>query len=176
MCFGMLHRTGLWSLAMRSRFLTVASLSVLFLSSSGLMTMVRSDQTAQTQRDAIYGATVLKAGHAGQFFATANINGTPVKVVIDTGASAVALPYADAERAGLKPRLLDYNIPISTANGTVYGAEAVIRRVEIDSVKVSDVRALVLPEGALNITLVGMSFLARLQGFQVEDGKLTLKN
>jgi aspartyl protease family protein len=162
---------------MRSRFLAVASLSVLFLSSSGLMTIVRSDQAApNASRDIIYGATVLKAENGGHYFATADINGTPVKVMIDTGASAVALPYAEAERAGLKPRLLDFSIPISTANGTVYGAATIIRRVEINSIRVSDVRAFVLPEGALEITLLGMSFLSRLDGFSVQDGKLTLEN
>jgi len=117
----------------------------------------------------------IESGGNGHFFVTADINNTPIKAVIDTGASAVALSYDDAEAAGINTGGLDYTLPVNTANGTVKAAQVILRRVEIDGVMVRDVRAWVLPEGAMRGTLIGMSFLRRLSGFEMRDGRLILK-
>jgi aspartyl protease family protein len=95
---------------------------------------------------------------------------------VDTGASAVALSYEDASRIGLKPRNLKYDVKVSTANGEGRAARVMLREVEIGSVRVQNVEGLVLQEGALRGTLLGMSFLGRLRSFKIEDGKLILKN
>ncbi|MFT3989616.1 TIGR02281 family clan AA aspartic protease [Aestuariivirga sp.] len=121
-------------------------------------------------------ATELKAGTNGHFVTRAEINGSDITVLVDTGASAVALSYEDAESAGLHPGNLDFNIPVQTANGTAKAASVKIDRIEIDGVKVEDVDGMVLPEGALHGTLLGMSFLSRLSSFKVEDGVLYLKD
>ncbi len=121
-------------------------------------------------------ATELKAGQLGHFIVTAEINGRNVKVMVDTGASAVALSYEDARDIGLRPANLDYNVPVSTANGLTKAAGVNLDKVEIDGVRVSDVQGLVLPEGVMNGSLLGMSFLSKLKSFKVEDGVLYLKN
>jgi aspartyl protease family protein len=120
--------------------------------------------------------TELKAIQGGHFVATAYMNGTPVRIMVDTGATTVALSYEDAEAAGLRPALLDYNAPVATANGTIKAARVTIRRVEIDTVRVNDVPAMVMPQGAMRGSLLGMSFLSRLRSFQVEDGVLRLRD
>lgn len=120
--------------------------------------------------------TELKANHGGHFITDADINGTAVKVLVDTGATAVALSYEDAQDVGLRPSSLEYNVPVSTANGVAQAAHVKIDRIMIDSVKVEDVDALVLPEGALEGTLLGMTFLSRLGSFKVEDGVLYMKD
>ena len=119
--------------------------------------------------------TEIKAGAHGHFFTTAQIDYTPVTVLIDTGASMVAMSYADADKAGLHPFSLDYTIPVSTANGVVKAAMAKLKRVEIDNIVVYDVDAIVMPQGVLKGTLLGMSFLSRLSGFGIHDGVLTLE-
>lgn len=124
----------------------------------------------------LYAMTELKAGHGGHYIVTASINGRDVRVVVDTGASAVALSYDDAEHIGLKPRNLTFDVPVSTANGVSKAARVILREVEIDTVRVDDVQGLVLQEGASDITLLGMSFLGQLRSFQIENGKLLLKN
>jgi aspartyl protease family protein len=124
---------------------------------------------------ALMAATELKADKAGHFRATAAINGRDVKVLIDTGATVVALSYEDADTIGLQPRHLEFNVPVSTANGIAQAASVTLESVEIDGVEVEGVAGLVLPEGALRGTLLGMSFLSRLAGFKVEDGVLHLK-
>ncbi len=93
--------------------------------------------------------TEIKASTRGHFITTADIDYTPIRVLIDTGATLVAMSYADADKAGLHPFSLDYSVPVSTANGIVKAAPATLKRVEVDNIVVYDVKALVLPKGAL---------------------------
>ena len=120
--------------------------------------------------------TELKAVQGGHFITSADINGSSVTVLVDTGATAVALSYEDASSIGLRPGSLDYDVPVSTANGIANAARVKIDQISIDGVEVEDVEGLVLPEGALQGTLLGMSFLSRLDSFKVEDGVLILRN
>lgn len=148
-------------------------LAILFLASGGL----RSHELRPAQDPVnLLAMTELKAGAGGHYIVTASINGNDIKVIVDTGASAVALSYQDAERAGLRPRNLIFDVPVQTANGVGMAARVTLREVEIDTVRVDDVQGMVLQDGALNGTLLGMSFLGKLRSFQVENGRLILKN
>jgi len=120
--------------------------------------------------------TEIRGGENGHYIVKAYINNQSLSVLVDTGASAVALSAEDADRIGLHASMLNYNVPVSTANGAVKAARVKLDRVEVDSVRVENVDALVLPPGALSGTLLGMSFLSRLSSFSSEGGKLTLKN
>lgn len=125
---------------------------------------------------AVAAVTELQANSSGHFITEASINGHDIAVLVDTGATTVALSYEDASDAGLRPGSLDYNVPVSTANGVAQAARVKLDQVAIDGLEVEDVEALVLPEGALQGTLLGMSFLSRLSSFKVEDGVLVLKD
>ncbi|HYN00320.1 MAG TPA: TIGR02281 family clan AA aspartic protease [Aestuariivirgaceae bacterium] len=116
----------------------------------------------------------IAADAMGHFVTTAEIEHTAIKVLVDTGASVVALSYEDAEEAGLSPRTLKFDVPVSTANGQVEAARVVLDRVEIGNVLVRDVEGIVLPKGAYGGTLLGMSFLNKLSRFKVEDRTLYL--
>ena len=148
-------------------------LAFLFMIAGGLPGI---GQTTATEMLQLKAATALKAGQNGHFIVKAEINGRNVKVLVDTGASAVALSYEDAKDIGLHPGSLDYNVPVSTANGVVKAAGVNLDKVEIDGVRVSDVQGLVMPQGAMRGSLLGMSFLSKLRSFKVEDGVLYLKN
>jgi aspartyl protease family protein len=124
----------------------------------------------------LYAATELKSGQNGHFFVTADINGRRVKVLVDTGASAVALSYDDAQAIGLHPNTLTFDQPVATANGVANAAQVNLKKIEIDGVRVYDVQGIVMPEGAMRGSLLGMSFLSKLSSFKVEDGVLYLKN
>ena len=117
----------------------------------------------------------IRAGDHGHYVTTASIEHMPVSVLVDTGASKVALSYEDAERIGLKPFALRFDQPVATANGVVEAATVTLRRIEIDNVVVHDVDGMVLPQGAMRGTLLGMSFLSRLRGFRMSDGTLYLE-
>jgi clan AA aspartic protease (TIGR02281 family) len=124
----------------------------------------------------IMAATEIKAAGNGHFFARAEIGKATIDVMVDTGASAVALSFEDADDAGLRPRSLDYDYPVMTANGIAKAARVVLDRVEVDGVSVDDVEGFVMPEGAMNGTLLGMSFLSKLSSFKVERGILYLED
>jgi aspartyl protease family protein len=149
------------------------ALVLLFTIAGGLPGILPTRAAEMLQLNA---ATALKAGQNGHFIVKAEINGRDVRVMVDTGASAVALSYEDAQDVGLHPGNLDFNIPVSTANGVVKAAGVSLDKVEIDGVRVSDVQGLVMPEGVMRGSLLGMSFLGKLKSFKVEDGVLYLKN
>lgn len=120
--------------------------------------------------------TELQADKSGHFVTDADINGRNVRVLVDTGATVVALSYEDASSVGLRPGSLEFNVPVSTANGVAQAARVKLDQVSIDGIEVEDVEGLVLPQGALRGTLLGMSFLGRLSSFKVEDGVLYLRD
>ena len=149
-------------------------LALLLTAGAGLPGMDGIPQFPQTLQ--LMAMTELKAGGMGHYSTKATINHSDINVMVDTGASVVALSYEDAQTAGLRPNTLDFNVPIATANGIVKAARVKLDRVEIDTVRVENVDAMVLPKGALKGTLLGMSFLSKLDSFKSEDGILTLKN
>jgi aspartyl protease family protein len=149
-------------------------LAILLTASAGLPGFAPRSEIQPPLR--LMAMTELEAGSGGHFVTKADINGQDIQVLVDTGATAVALSYEDAEAAGLKPHSLDYTVKVSTANGEGKAAKVKLRYVMIDNVKVRDVDGLVLQQGVMNGTLLGMSFLSRLKSFTVSDGRLILKN
>lgn len=150
------------------------ALAVLLTASAGFPGFAPHQELAPPLR--LMAMTELDAVSGGHFITMADINGRDIKVLVDTGATAVALSYEDAEAAGLKPNSLDFDVRVSTANGEGKAARVKLRHVMINNVKVRDVEGLVLQEGVMQGTLLGMSFLSRLKSFSVSDGKLILKN
>ena len=121
------------------------------------------------------GTVRLKADERGHYVAEFRMNGRPVKALVDTGASMVAINKSTARRLGINVSPADFIYEVNTANGKAKVAAAMIREIEIGRVKVRDVEAAVLDDRALDGTLLGMTFLKRLESFSVTDGDLILK-
>jgi aspartyl protease family protein len=121
------------------------------------------------------GAVTLRADSRGHFSADLTINGGRVPMMVDTGASIIALTQEDAHRAGVFPNPADFKVPVSTANGSIGAAPVKLREVRLDRIVVRDVDAVVLPAGRLRTSLLGMSFLQRLSGFNVANNTLVLR-
>lgn len=119
------------------------------------------------------GDLVIQRGRDGHFNIEVSVNGTPVKFLVDTGASIVTLSETDARRAGYDPKSLDYTLQFSTANGTAFGAPIRIERMQAGPLVARDVRAAVGGAG-MSKSLLGMSFLNQLNGFSVSGDQLTL--
>ncbi|MCA1244567.1 TIGR02281 family clan AA aspartic protease [Stappia stellulata] len=117
---------------------------------------------------------VLKAGQNGHFQVSAHFNGRPVQSLIDTGASAVALPLAVARAAGIAPSASDYTVRVRTANGVALAAPVRLREMRLGSIRMRNVEALVMPAGALEIPLIGMSALNRLRTVDIRSGTMRL--
>jgi aspartyl protease family protein len=117
---------------------------------------------------------VIKAGDGGHFAVEARVDGRRIDFMVDTGASHIALRESDAARLGIHPTPRDYNIRMSTANGEGRAARVELRMVEVGNIIVRDLPALVVPDNALNVNLLGMSFLSRVR-WTHEKGKLVLE-
>ena len=111
----------------------------------------------------------------GHFLAQAHINGNAIDVLVDTGATFVALSYEDAERAGIYVGPEDFTGQTQTANGIARFAPVIIDEISIDGVFVHNVRGSVAEPGRLYKTLLGMSFLGKLSRFEVRSGTLVME-
>jgi aspartyl protease family protein len=114
-------------------------------------------------------------GNAGDFAISAQINGARVAMVLDTGASSVVLTRDDAKAAGLPLEVLNYTVNIDTANGRTRAAPVTLDRIAIGALVERSVEALVAQPGQLKMSLLGMSFLNRLQSWEVSGDRLVLK-
>lgn len=110
----------------------------------------------------------------GHFVVEAVIRGETIRFMVDTGASDVVLTPADAQRIGLHPATLSYTQRYNTANGIVLGAPVTLDQVRIGPIVVDTVRASV-NQAPMAGSLLGMTFLNRLSGYEVRDGVLTLR-
>ncbi len=119
------------------------------------------------------GEARITADAGGDFVVEGLVDGVAVIFVVDTGASDVVLTRADAARVGLDPDSLAYTRAYATANGTAFGAPVRLASVSIGSIAVDDVRGSVSQSG-LTTSLLGMSFLNRLDGFSVRGRIMTL--
>jgi aspartyl protease family protein len=108
----------------------------------------------------------------GHFYADGNVNGQPVRLVVDTGASTVALTVADAQRIGVPFSTSEFTVIGSGASGPVRGQDVMLDRVEVGGKEVRGVRAAVV-EG-LDVSLLGQTYLSRITSVQMSGDTMTL--
>ena len=111
----------------------------------------------------------------GHFAVEGRVEGTPVPLMVDTGASLVVLREEDAERIGIHLRRSDFTGRSRTANGTGTYAPVTLRRLSVGGIEIRDVEAAIVPRGRLGVNLLGMSFLRRLRSFDISGNRLTLQ-
>ena len=116
---------------------------------------------------------VVTADDAGGFYLWGSVNGERVRFLVDTGASDTVLSPSDAERVGVNMAGLRFDHMAETANGTGYGAHYVASSVAVGSIAFSDL-PVVVNQAPMSSSLLGMSFLRRLESFQVRGRKLYL--
>ena len=109
----------------------------------------------------------------GHFYANAAVNGQPVRVVVDTGATTVALTVADAQRIGVPFSPNEFTVIGSGASGPVRGQDVTLDSVTVDGKEVHGVRAAVL-EG-LDVSLLGQTYLSRITAVQMSGDTMTLR-
>ncbi len=114
-------------------------------------------------------------GHGGDFAVAAHVNGTRVPMVLDTGASSVVLTQEAAKAAGLPIEVLNYTVNVDTANGRTRAAAVTLDRVAVGGLTERSVPALVVQPGQLKNNLLGMSFLNRLQSWEVRGDRLRMR-
>ena len=115
---------------------------------------------------------VYPADRLGHVALTAMVNGTPVRFLVDTGASRVTLTPEAARSAGIDLGQLAFNQRTITANGLAREAPVTLREIRIEQPSIDNVPAAVNEN--LRISLLGMTFLRRLKSFEMREGALTL--
>ncbi|MCK2183950.1 retropepsin-like aspartic protease family protein [Halomonas getboli] len=117
------------------------------------------------------GPLTLARNANGHFVATGRLNGEPVTMLLDTGATQVAVPADLAERLDLPLRGA---ASFSTANGRVRGHLTILDEVRLGGLVARDVRGSVVPGLEGDTVLLGMSFLGRFE-LQMRGDTLTLR-
>lgn len=131
--------------------------------------VVNLAQTAST-------ATVeVSRAASGDFGVRAAVNGTALSMLVDTGATSVVLTHEAAQAAGLPVDFLKYDVPVDTAGGRTKAAAVVLDSVVVGGIMERRVPALVSPPGMLRTSLLGMSFLSRLEAFEFRGDKLMMR-
>jgi len=127
-------------------------------------------------RAATRGRTVeiARAGGGG-FSVAAEAKKKHVPMVLDTGASAVVLTHEAAKAAGLPLEVLNYSVNIDTANGRARAAPVTLDRLSIGGIIERSVPALIAQPGQLRTSLLGMTFLNRLESWEVRGDKLLMR-
>ena len=114
-------------------------------------------------------------GHGGDFAVGAHINGVRVPMVLDTGASSVVLTQQAAKAAGLPLEVLEYTVTVDTANGRTRAAPVTLDRLAVGGLTERAVPALVAQPGQLKNNLLGMTFLNRLESWEVRGDRLRMR-
>jgi aspartyl protease family protein len=112
---------------------------------------------------------------SGSFSLAMQVNGARVPMVLDTGASSVVLTQEAAKAAGLPLEVLNYSVNVDTANGRARAAPVTLDRVSIGGITERSVPALIAQPGQLRMSLLGMSFLNRLESWEVRGERLLMR-
>lgn len=114
-------------------------------------------------------------GRTGDFQVAAEVNGARLPMVLDTGATSVVLTLDAAKAAGLPLEVLQYNVNVDTANGRTRAAAVTLDRLAVGSITERSVPALIVQAGQLKSNLLGMSFLNRLESWEVRGDRLMMR-
>jgi aspartyl protease family protein len=121
-----------------------------------------------------YRTVTLNDNGRGYFGVEARVEGRAIDFVVDTGAMSVSLRETAAAKLGIHPSARDYTVRTQTANGIGRAAPVTLNSIEINGITVRDVRALVIPDEALRVNLLGMTFLSKVK-WTHDRGRLVLE-
>jgi aspartyl protease family protein len=119
------------------------------------------------------GSLVLERSYDGHFYADAQINGQSIRMLVDTGASAIALARDDARRAGVGISIGMPQVVGQGASGDVHGEVVMLDRVSLGGREAQDVSAVVLDDGEMS--LLGQSFLSKFDSVEIRGDKMVLR-
>lgn len=136
---------------------------------------IRADLMPSVALSRSAGEAELRRAWDGHYRAEAEVNGVGLRLMIDTGASMVLIPYEQAAAIGINPDSLVYSMPVTTANGRSSVAPVQLSSIKIGPVAVFDVSAAVAQPGRLKTGLLGMSFLDKLEETSFQGDRLILR-
>ena len=136
---------------------------------------LRHRAVASSHSETSFHAVQIPRGQGGAFALHARINGVAAPMVVDTGVTSVILTYETAKAAGLPLEVLEYDVDLETAGGHTRAARLTLDRLAIGKLVERSVPALIVPHGQMKTNLLGMSFLDRLESWEVHADQLVLR-
>lgn len=121
-------------------------------------------------------SAILSMGDNGHYAVDASVNGVTVPMMVDTGATTIALSYEDADRIGLNPGSLSFSSTVMTANGPARTAYVTLPEIEVAGIRRTNVEAGIAERGKLGGSLLGMNFLTQLRSFSFSGNEMTLQD
>jgi aspartyl protease family protein len=134
--------------------------------------ITKSDK-AENVGSGVYDAVELQRQADGHFYAEGEVEGTSIRFLVDTGASMIALNAEDAEALGLDWSDSELRHIGRGVNGDVFGKPVRLASVTVGDLQADDVEAVIIPKG-LDVSLLGQSFLARVENVAIEGDRMTL--
>ena len=119
------------------------------------------------------GETVLPRAEDGHVYADVTVDGASALMLVDTGATTIALTGEDAEAMGIAWSDSDIEPVARGANGLVYGVRVTLGHVQLGDLEARDVEATVVPNG-LGISLLGQSFLSKIEKVEMQQDRMVL--
>lgn len=135
---------------------------------------LRADLIPGTPRQTAAGEMEISASEGGGFHANGTVNGTPVRFLVDTGASSIVLSPQDARRLGIDLDNLVFNRAYETANGIGYGASTTVDELTLGHIRLTNV-PVSINQAPMRSSLLGMTFLSRMKSFNISGRKLVLR-
>jgi aspartyl protease family protein len=120
------------------------------------------------------GETVISQRADGHFWVKAQLNGTPVEFLVDTGATYTGVSAATAGRAGLMPDEGDVGMVLDTANGPIVARKATASSLRFGGIDARGLMVAIAPDTESDINVIGMNLLSQLASWRVEGNKLIL--
>ena len=112
----------------------------------------------------------------GHYWLNANIRGHDVRFVVDTGASYITFSYDDAKKLGIPLFESDFNVPANTAGGKTTMAVIELDVFNVDTIELYNIKAFVARKDMLDVSLLGMNFLNRMERFEFSNQKLIIEH
>lgn len=138
------------------------------------MDMKHHVRSPEVEKNAWENVIAIHANREGHFLTHAKINNEDALLMVDTGATIVALSYETAEDLGITVRDKDFNKAARTANGVSKVAHVNLEEITIGEITVKNIKAIVVEPGKLDVNLLGMNFLSKLSRFEYRGKKLIL--
>lgn len=143
---------------------------------AGIAGRVMGDVAPQSGQISEDGQVVrFSRGMSRSFVVQTQVNSELVRMVFDTGATAVVLTFEDARQAGYDVDGMRFTVPVQTANGMGRAASVRIQSLQVGGITRKNVRAFIAEPGALDTSLLGMSFLETLESYTVSQDELELR-
>ena len=111
-------------------------------------------------------------GNSGHFRARGEVGNISVNFLVDTGATEIVLSHDDALRARIDTSSLNYNHPVSTANGITTSARQKIDNISVGSISFQNISVMIARKGDLDTSLLGMNFINRLRAFEIRGDRM----